>query len=145
MTTTHLAERELSRLLHSGRAATIEQLTELVAEGRGRPIELVEFAFPARGGMSGLWIAQKDADVIAYAPSSALRRDAIIGHELGHMLCGHELQGGEGLDLQDIDVARYLAREHYGTAREAEAERMGTLIAAALRRPAQSWASSRLR
>lgn len=139
-----IAVKELERLLRS-EPRSIEDLTGMVAEKRERAIDLLEFDFPSGEGVSGLWIAQKERDVIVHAPSSKLRRDAIIGHELGHILCGHSLHLGVGLQLADIDVARYLAREHFENAREAEAERIGTLIATALHHRPIGWASARLR
>ena len=64
-----------------------------------------------------------------------LRRVAIIGHELGHMLLGHS-PGDAGAALSqavpELDVARYLGRTMYTEQAEAEAERLGTQIVKAL-------------
>src|SRR5664280_3748430 len=78
------------RLWHLLRAAiSIEDVVERVAAWRGRPIQVLAFAFP-QGELSGMWLALNGLDVVVFPQdASPLRRVAIIGHELGHMLLGH--------------------------------------------------------
>jgi hypothetical protein len=130
---TLLAKWRLWQLLRA--AISIEDVVERVAAGRGRPIQLLPFAFP-QGELSGMWLALNDLDVVVFPQeASPLRRVAIIGHELGHMLLGHS-PGGTAAALfhavPGLDVARYLGRTMYTEQAEAEAERLGTQIVKAL-------------
>ena len=124
------------RLWHLLRAAiSIEDVVERVAAWRGRPIQVLAFAFP-QGELSGMWLALNGLDVVVFPQeASPLRRVAIIGHELGHMLLGHS-PGDAGAALSqavpELDVARYLGRTMYTEQAEAEAERLGTQIVKAL-------------
>src|SRR5450756_1114785 len=115
------------RLWHLLRAAiSIEDVVERVAAWRGRPIQLLAFAFP-QGELSGMWLALNGLDVVVFPQdASPLRRVAIIGHSPG--------DAGAALSqaVPELDVARYLGRTMYTEQAEAEAERLGTQIVKAL-------------
>ncbi len=130
---------------------TLADLVSEVREYRGRMITLLPCALPP-GAVSGLWVSRDGEDYIAYPEeASATRRIAIVCHELGHMLMNHDEIGGR-LDLASLlaviapDVAaehavRVLARHGYDTRQEAEAEEIGTRLAAHLQAglPAPEW------
>ncbi|MGV9295492.1 hypothetical protein [Amycolatopsis sp. NPDC003676] len=105
-----------------------------VAASRGRPIELL----PARavvGGPCGLVMSTDRADYILLpANTSALHRQHILLHEIGHLVCGHS--GGGDVDvgallptLSPELVQRVLGRSVYTEVQEQEAELLATLVA----------------
>ena len=122
--------------------ATLADLVQSVGQHLGRPIVLLPCALPA-GAISGLWVSRDGRDYIAYAEdASPTRKVAIVCHELGHMLMNHAEKGGR-LDLEALlalvapdvsaqQAARVLARHGYDTQQEAEAEEIGTQLAAHL-------------
>ena len=132
-------------------ATSIEDLVERVAKQRARPIQLLPFAFPAGSDLSGMWLALNDLDVLVFPKDATpLRRIAIVGHELGHMLLGHSPGGAaQALSraLPDLDVSRFLGRTMYTDVAEIDAERLGTQIleALAMRDAARGSTSERLR
>lgn len=142
------ASWRLRRLLMS--ATSIEDLVDRVASQRGRPIQLLPFRFP-REDLSGMWLALSDLDVVVYPDdATSVRRVAILGHELGHMLLGHSPGGAtEALSqaVPDLDVTRFLGRTMYTDQAEVDAERIGTQIleALAMRDAARGSVSERLR
>ncbi|MFF0543029.1 hypothetical protein ACWEVD_24535 [Nocardia thailandica] len=115
---------------------------DAVAGYRRRPITLR----PVEGSLlgsgcgtgSGLWIAQRDADLIVYSADTApAHAEHIVVHELGHMLLGHgpdendaDPLGGHSMDMltellpsiSPESIAHVLGRTGYGTVREREAE-----------------------
>ena len=139
-------ERLLRRLLAD--SLDIDALVQRVADHRERRIQLLAYQFPESVEVSGMWLALPDQDVIAY-PSGAteMRRCAVVGHEIGHMLLDHDVSGlGKTLDLADVPVSRFLAREHYNNAEEAAAERIATLVVRDLMGgKGTHWLSARLR
>ena len=117
---------------------------DAVARSRGRPIVLLGAAFEA-DAPSGVWIVTELRDYIAYpSDASAARRAAIVCHEVAHMLLGHDPPAGTGglaslaaaaAPTLDPDVAaRFLARHGYACGEEADAEGLGTRLAAELAR-----------
>jgi hypothetical protein len=125
-------------------AQTIDDLVQAVARTRGRNITLLDSETDP-DGFSGLWIATATADYIAYdARASAASRDAIICHELAHMLLGHDAEDNSAQiaelfapHLSPALVRRFLSRHGYENRIEAEAESLGTLMAAELARRAE--------
>ncbi len=139
-------DRVLRRLLADSR--DVDTLVERVADHRHRRIQLLAYDFPATVDVSGMWLALPDQDVIAYpSGASPMRRCAVIGHEIGHMLLDHDVASiGKTLDLADVPVTRFLAREHYDNTEEAAAERVATLVVRDLMgRKGTHWLSARLR
>ena len=139
-------DRVLRRLLAD--SPDIDALVERVADHRQRRTQLLAYEFPAGAEVSGMWLALPDQDVIAYpSGASPMRRCAVIGHEIGHMLLEHDVASlGKALDLADVPVARFLAREHYDNVEEAAAERVATLVVRELMgRKGTHWLSARLR
>lgn len=123
----------------------LPSLIHRLAGHRGRPITLSHWqADPA--SPSGLWVALRDRDhIIVAADAPPAREAAIICHELGHMLLGHEgpsappgqQVGAEAApDIAPDVAARFLARHGYQDALEREAETFGTLLAAEVARRA---------
>ncbi|UNO43026.1 ParH-like protein [Streptomyces sp. MST-110588] len=105
-----------------------------LAERRGRPIRLEPQVTPP-AGPCGLWIATARADYIFYdEATTALHRDHIVLHEVGHMLSGHyNLLSGDtaqalvpGLDTGEVESV--LGRSHYSDVEEQEAELIASLI-----------------
>jgi len=110
------------------------EFVRAVAEGRRRPIELL----PARtlaGGPCGLVMSTARADYILLpANTSALHRQHILLHEIGHLVCGHT--GGANVavgallpTLSPELVQRVLGRTVYTEVQEQEAELLATLVA----------------
>ncbi|GAA5063482.1 ImmA/IrrE family metallo-endopeptidase [Nocardia callitridis] len=60
---------------------------------RERPIEIIEGLGDYESiDFSGIWIPLPEKDVIRHrAEVSAVERDGIIAHELGHIVLGHEI------------------------------------------------------
>lgn len=123
----------------------LRSLLSRLADQRGRPITLSHWqADPA--SPSGLWVALTDRDhIIVAADAPPAREAAIICHELGHMLLGHEgpsaptgahLRAEAAPDISPDVAARFLARHGYENALEREAETFGTLLAAEVARRA---------
>jgi len=124
------AEWLLRRFL--SQASSIDDLVDRVAKHRHRSIQLLPFEFPVGGGLSGMWLALHETDVVVY-PSGGpnLQRVAVVGHELGHMLLGHSPAGvapALARAMPDLDIARYLGRTVYADQAEADAEYIATVI-----------------
>ncbi|GAA3850815.1 ImmA/IrrE family metallo-endopeptidase [Saccharothrix violaceirubra] len=109
----------------------VRELCESLGARRGRVIELVAMPLSPLG-MSGLWLAAADVDIVCYeSGTSRPHQDHIILHELGHILYGHA-QATEVADALapmftalDPGVLRVmLARRHhtFGENEEREAE-----------------------
>lgn len=119
----------------------IQKLCDVLGERRGRPIHLVPISLPAHT-VCGMCVPTGDFDAIFFEQdTSPLHQQLIIGHELGHLLAGH--QATEVLDedasrllLPDLDpqlVQRSLGRSNYAAAEEREAEMIGSLLLRRLR------------
>ncbi|MEU7673533.1 hypothetical protein AB0C42_01795 [Micromonospora taraxaci] len=119
----------------------IQMLCDALGERRGRPIHLVPIKLPAHT-VCGMCVPTGDFDAIFFEQdTSPLHQQLIIGHELGHLLAGH--QATEVLDddasrllLPDLDpqlVQRSLGRSNYAAAEEREAELIGSLLLRRLR------------
>ena len=122
----------------------LTEFVEALARSRGRPTVLLGVAFDAEAP-SGVWIVTDKRDYIAYPnDASAARKAAIVCHEVAHMLLGHDPPPGtEGLlslaasaapTLDPAVAIRLLARHCYASEQEADAEGLGTRLAAELAR-----------
>ena len=120
----------------------LNSFVDAIAALRKRPIRLL--GWPLAGDVpSGLWIARTDQDFIVYPEGApAARKRAIVCHELAHMLLGHNMrEDGQSAQLAAMVVApsidpavaaRFLTRHGYEDTIEAEAETLGTELAASL-------------
>ena len=122
------------------RDAFINNLSEL----RGRPIRLVPTDTAALADSPcGLWLARDNDDLILHEiGTSDYHIDQIVGHELGHMLLGHDRSRIFGADkareenlcrqvLPDIDpktVRAVLGRSNSGSDQERDAEMFASLL-----------------
>lgn len=122
-----------------------------LAAGRGRPIELMPVSAP-EGAPCGLLMSTERADYILYpTTTTALHRQHILLHEVGHLLCGHTGPDG-GADGVAIDAAagrqlmpnlspelvrRVLGRTTYTEVEEREAELVASLLAQRVVRPGE--------
>lgn len=122
------------------------ELTDLVAAfaaHRNRPVHLLPLDI-GPGALSGLWISTDDADYIGYPRTASPERVcAIVCHEIGHALLGHEhldlaeqlLRAGHFRALPPDLVRSTLAARHgYDTPEEKDAELLGTRLSSGLRR-----------
>lgn len=114
----------------------IRALCQVLGERRGRPIHLIPMKLPART-VCGMFVPTGEFDAIFFEQdTSPMHQMLIIGHELGHLIAGH--QTTEVLDadasrmlLPDLDpqlVRRSLGRSNYAAAEEREAEMIGSLL-----------------
>lgn len=117
----------------------VDVFVERVGRARGRPIHLV----PVNGAMAGgspcgWWCPTRDFDVIFLDDAAtAMHREHIVLHEVGHMLWGHTptladaapvLQHATSHLRWDSDSMRtMLGRSDYASAREQEAEVFATV------------------
>ncbi|MFI6151438.1 hypothetical protein ACIBCA_01935 [Kitasatospora sp. NPDC051170] len=130
--------RDLRARIHDlaiPRPFSVEALCERLARERGRPLHLLPLPGPPGPGQPcGMWIATPTVDYVFHAHgTSALHRQNIVLHELGHMLCEHTGLGGAELtpmfsSLDPAMVGRVLARGGYSSPQEEEAELMAALI-----------------
>jgi len=113
----------------------VHAFSKVVAARRGRALHLLPKTTAA--GPCGVWLAMPEADYVFYEEStSALHRDHIILHELGHLLCDHSASEvmdddvlGELLPSLDLTVVRRLmGRTTYTAVEEQEAELIATLV-----------------
>jgi hypothetical protein len=120
----------------------LDELVVRVAAHRSRSITLMPTPLP-EDAPSGLWVATTARDYIVYPDNAdAQWRSGIVCHELAHMLLEHDPQPGTA-DLgamvsraaPSIDpqvAARFLHRHGYEDTAEADAEYLGTRLAARL-------------
>lgn len=120
----------------------LDELVGRVAGSRTRPITLVAIHLP-KDAPSGLWVATGAQDYIIYPDNADSQwKSGIVCHEIAHMLLGHDPQPGtsslgalvaRAAPSIDPQVAvRFLRRHGYGDAAEADAEYLGTRLAARL-------------
>lgn len=120
----------------------IDAFAESVSRRRGRPLHLI----PKGTGLGpcGVWLAFPQADYVFFeADTTALHREHIILHELGHLICDHTVSpvmDDQALRefLPGIDpgvVRRALGRTRYSAVEEQEAEVIATLVLERAGRP----------
>ncbi|MFH8689685.1 hypothetical protein ACH4EC_22800 [Streptomyces anulatus] len=125
------------RGLRTPGAFSVGALCERLGEQRRRPIHL--HALPLhqiRAGACGLWLSTATDDHIFYEQrTTRAHQEHIVLHEVGHMLFDHHtVDEGDGwitallTDLDPRAVRRILARSHYSTGQEREAEMTASLI-----------------
>ncbi|MHB9857100.1 ParH-like protein [Streptomyces sp. YIM S03343] len=128
--------RSLSEGLELPDPFDAETFLALLAERRGRPIEVLPVAVDA-GIPCGLLVTTDRADYILCTPgTSALHRQHILVHEAAHLLCGHdrspvlEAPGVRVLlpGLSPSLVRRVMGRTVYAEPAEQEAELLASLI-----------------
>jgi hypothetical protein len=120
------------------RPFSIQALCESVAQQRNRRLYL--HPLPEQSGEGtpcGMWIATDVADHIFYEQkTSSFHQDHIILHEIGHILCGHNITHlleadypllADGTTDNSL-TRRALARTSYTTRQEQEAEIVASLI-----------------
>ena len=116
---------------------SLDDLHERLQQHRGRQIHLIPYPLP-HDAPHGLWIAAAGADYVFY-PSNAtpVRRNIIIGHELGHIAFDDATTSNALADLAAMLLptldptvpAQLLGRTSYTRAVERRAELFGTLVA----------------
>lgn len=123
---------------------------DLIAERRGRRIVLLPMSLPV-DSPCGMLVRTGSFDAIFFEQeTSQLHQLLIVGHELGHILAGHD--GAQTLDpeasrllLPDLDpglVHRFLGRTDYSRDQEREAEMIASLL---VRRANQATLNMRMR
>lgn len=130
----------LMRQLHMPAPLDLRVFADRYGHHRGRPIRLVPYPIAA-GGPYGMWVAKDTVDFIMYqADTHAVHQTAIIAHEFGHMIAGHDLQQETAESLgallpglapgQVRDETGALARSYHpsNSRIELEAETIATMI-----------------
>lgn len=136
-------ERELRRRcerlldeLAAPAGTDVRALCALVGRRQGKPIHLLAESLPAQSPC-GLAVRTQRFDAIFYERhTTPLHQEHIIGHELGHILCGHATAPvidpeASRLLLPDLDpalVQAVLGRTNYTEVQEREAEMIASLI-----------------
>lgn len=139
--------RKLDEAVGIPRPFDLNTLLDRLERHRGRPIDLHETE-KTSGGPCGLWIQERERDVIAYAAdTSAVHQSHIVLHEVGHMISDHPgdcmLTVGAAQELAPTVrpelIQHMFARSTYTAFEEQEAEMIACLIrlTATERRPSQ--------
>ncbi|GIE89910.1 hypothetical protein [Actinoplanes regularis] len=141
-------DRQIRSLVEAGDLPDPFTLDEFLAKleaRRGRRIVLRPSDY-IPGRACGMWLQLTDVDIIVYARTAPLHEEHIVLHEVGHMLCRHRGEIGQGDDVMrmlmpDLDpamVRSLLNRGSYSDVEEQEAELFATLLLerVADRRPA---------
>jgi hypothetical protein len=113
----------------------VDTFASTIAERRARPLQLLPKHTSV--GPCGVWLAMPDADYVFYENgASAVHREHIILHELGHLLGEHEAH--ETIDddvlrelfprLDPAVIRRVLGRTSYSAAEEQEAEMIASIV-----------------
>ncbi|MFI5783114.1 hypothetical protein [Nocardia sp. NPDC051570] len=117
----------------------VQTLCKSLSAQRGRPIYLHPLPPQNDSKACGLWLETSEDDHIFFEQKTTLlHREHILYHELGHMLCDHDMHGitdSEALDyvftdLQPNLIRRLLGRTNYTTRQEQEAEMIAGLLRA---------------
>ncbi len=107
-----------------------------VAAHRGRPLALVPRPAGAMGEAVGAYVGREDRDEVHYvAETSSYHQNAIILHEVGHLVSEHSGRTEEpfplsllGADWDPTVVKRLKGRHRYHDEEECEAEGFATAI-----------------
>lgn len=127
----------------------VHLMASTVGDLRGRPLTLLPKRSSA--GPCGVWLATPSADYVFYEPqTSALHRDHIVLHEIGHLLQRHDptevlnddLVASLCPDLNATVVRKMLGRTSYTAVEEQEAEMIASLLSARGRRRAATVVST---
>lgn len=128
---------------------SIERFVENIAADRNRPIALMAHPL-APDAASGWWLKTAKADYIVHSADcrSVERREAVISHEIAHILLGHEPAGlaPAGSSLSPEVAARFMNRTAYSDELEHEAETLAMMMLSACHavQPAQGETGVRL-
>ena len=124
----------------------LDQLVLAVSAHRGRLITVQSWRLEA-DAPSGIWLQAADRDYVLHAANlGPEHRAAVVCHELAHMLLGHQSREGvvdvRGVapSIDPVVAARFFTRHGYEDDIEAEAEDLGTRLAADLARNAAAHA-----
>ncbi|MBF6065970.1 hypothetical protein IU500_32980 [Nocardia terpenica] len=120
------------------RPFSVQVLCDSIARQRRRRLYLHPLSEQSgEGAPCGMWIATDVADHIFYEQkTSSFHQDHIILHEIGHILCGHNVTRlveqeypllADGT-ADEVLTRRALARTSYTTRQEQEAEMVASLI-----------------
>jgi Zn-dependent peptidase ImmA (M78 family) len=115
----------VNRLVPAG--ATMDEVLSAVCQMTGRPIEVADLDL--KGDASGTWVPTPEAHRIFVDVINPERRPHVIGHEIGHILLGHQPS----------------MRSHYDEPQERDAELFSTLLMQRMRLPRLGSASTALR
>ena len=113
----------------------VDAFASTIASRRDRPLRLLPKQTPL--GPCGVWLAMPDADYVFYENgTTAVHREHIILHELGHLLSEHVAH--ESIDddvlrelfprLDPAMIRRVLGRTSYSAAEEQEAEMIASMV-----------------
>ncbi|MEU2525081.1 regulator component [Streptomyces sp. NPDC013087] len=124
---------DLLRLPHR---FTTRQLSEAIAELRGKPIVLQPLStLGAVEAPCGMRIETPDADLLFYEEGTSVHHQRhILTHELCHVYCDHpgslevNADTARSLGVNPTLVMRMSGRTSYSTADEREAEMMATVV-----------------
>lgn len=114
----------------------VAELAARIADGRGRPIELMPTTWQP-GLPCGFLVMADQADYIVYVADTAhIHREHILVHELAHLVCEHHGTGpGQFMPhLPNELVGRVLGRTVYSEPQEEEAELLASLVLQRARR-----------
>jgi hypothetical protein len=130
----HAVRKKLRKLGLTGRI-TVQELAAALAADRQRPLRLKAVRFPP--GHTGGVLVTPEVDVLCY-PKDGWRIERLnaIGHELAHLLLGHEgiaLDGDDALrmlapNIDPVVVRRMLGRTAFTTDEERDAETTGMAL-----------------
>jgi hypothetical protein len=146
------AAREGRSLIPS--TGLVDDLVTAVGSSRGRAFRVLPVPF--RGTLtSGAWVPTAHTDYLLHPDrASPTRREAVLCHELGHVLLHHdpalhdaltpELIGQVAPSISVSTARAMLFRSSYTNQEETDAEFVGTILATALagRRQVVHWESS---
>jgi len=138
--------RDLDEALCLPRPFDLNVFLDRLERFLGRQIDLHPFAHIS-GGPCGLWVKEKNRDVIAYASgTSAVHQSHIILHECGHMIADH--RAGCALDISEVRrlapsvrpelIQHMLARSNSSELDEQQAEMIACLLRLTSARPCAS-------
>lgn len=129
----------------------LEGLVGAVAARRGRTLRLQPYPLGI-DQPSGLWIMTARGDCIVYdSHASTQQAEAIVCHELAHMLLNHEPAATKSAEFSKVAeivldpkvAARFLTRHGYTEEAEAAAESVATYLLAELAAHASAHALTR--
>lgn len=110
---------------------SIERFVANIASHRNRPIALIAHPL-APDAASGWWLKTAKSDYIVHSTEcrSVERREAVISHEIAHILLGHEPAGRApaGSALSPEVAARFMNRTAYSDELEYEAETLAMMM-----------------
>ncbi len=148
----HRAVRTGRSLISPG--TTTDDLVAALSRHRSREMVVLPVALSGNAP-SGAWIPTDARDyLLVPATASPTRRRSILCHEVGHILLHHDPALHEGLTADQMrtlapnlpldTTLRMLQRTGYTDLEEADAEHVGTALAAALEDAARAaeWESS---